>query len=126
MKKVIQTVQLDTSSVEALPASAAQAILANATVQIDLADTYQQVHDFTAAGAARFAEFLAEAGAFGLSADACRAACLGVIEDNLNSTTGGPLAWELNAASSSDGKAHTFTADHDDLIIETVTPDEQA
>ena len=126
MKKIIQTVQLDTSSVEALPATAAQAILANTNAQIDLADTYQQVHDFTAAGAARFAEFLAEAGAVGLSAEACRAACLGVIEDNLNGTIGGPLAWELNAANSRDGKAHTFTADHDDLIIETVTPDEQA
>lgn len=126
MKKPIQTVPVDTSSLESLSASTVQTILANATVRIDLADTYQQVHDFTAAGAARFAAFLAEAGADGLSADACRMACLGVIEDNLNSTTGGPLAWELNAGSSRDGKAHTFTADHDDLIIETVTPDDRA
>ncbi|HBP5913475.1 TPA: hypothetical protein L5732_005288 [Pseudomonas aeruginosa] len=86
-------------------------------------ETYQQVHDFTAAGAARFASFLAEVGATDLNADACRMACLGVIEDNLNSISGGPLAWELNASSSRDGKAHTFTADHDDLIIETVSPD---
>ena len=89
-------------------------------------DTYQQIHDFTAAGVARFAAFLAEAGGAGLSADACRMACLGVIEDNLNSVKGGPLSWDLGAGSSRDGMAHTFTADHDDLIIETVTPDDRA
>lgn len=127
MKKIVQVVPRDTSSIKQAGSDLAQAVIENATVKIQLAeDIYHQVHDFTAAGAGRFVDFLAEHGGESLSADACRMACLGVIEDNLNSTLGGPLSWELNAASSSDGKAHTFTAEFDDLIIETVTPDGEA
>lgn len=87
-------------------------------------DSYQQIHDFTAAGAARFAAFLSLHGFHELNADACRMACLGVMEDNLNGSASAPLSWELGAASSRDSAAHTFEADFDDLIIETVSPED--
>lgn len=87
-------------------------------------DTYKQIHDFTATGAARFAEFLSIKARPDVSPAVCRLECLGVIEDNLNSATGGPLAWELGALESNDGKRHTFAAVEDDLIIEVVRPDE--
>ncbi|EMP3151662.1 hypothetical protein WDX82_005119 [Salmonella enterica] len=127
MKKIVQVVPVDTSSIKQAGSDLGRAVLENMTAKIQLAeDIYHQVHDFTATGAARFAGFIAEHSGQSLSAEACRMACLGVIEDNLNSTMGGPLSWELNAASSSDGKAHTFTAEFDDLIIETVTPEGEA
>jgi hypothetical protein len=87
-------------------------------------NTYQQIHEFTAEGAARFAAFLASSARPGVDADACRIECLGVIEDNLNSRTGGPLAWQLGEQESADGNPVMFTASQDDLIIEVVTPDE--
>ncbi|MCF3643309.1 hypothetical protein LXM94_25480 [Rhizobium sp. TRM95111] len=88
-------------------------------------ETYQQVHDFTAEGAARFAEFVAEHGAADVSPDTLRLSCLGVIEDNLNGA-GLPLVWELSAANSRDGIAHTFMAELDDIIIETIEPEHDA
>lgn len=88
-------------------------------------DIYQQVHDFTPAGAQRFAAWMAERAKAGDEADKWhRLECLGVIEDNLNSPRGGPLSWELAASSSIDGQRHTFTAELDDLIVEHVQPDE--
>lgn len=87
-------------------------------------ETYKQIHDFTAAGAARFADFLSAQARPDVSPAVYRLECLGVIEDNLNSCAGGPLAWELGALESNDGKRHTFTAAEEDLIIEEVRPDE--
>lgn len=100
-------------------------------------ETYQQIHDFTPSGAVRFAEFIARHAKSGvglfpdfqaerkeLGPEMLKLECLGVIEDNLNSVAGGPLAWELSPVSSIDGMAHTFTAEPEDLIIEHVTPDE--
>lgn len=87
-------------------------------------DTYQQIHDFTPAGAGKFADFIAEHAKPELDTGMHKLECLGVIEDNLNSPSAGPLAWELAATSAADGRAHTFVAELDDLIIEHVTPDE--
>lgn len=87
-------------------------------------DTYQQIHDFTTAGAGKFADFIAEHAKPELDEAMHKLECLGVIEDNLNGTSAGPLAWELSAASSIDGRAHMFAAELDDLIIEHVRPDE--
>ena len=87
-------------------------------------DTYQQIHDFTPAGVGKFADFIAEHAKPELDAGMHKLECLGVIEDNLNSPSAGPLAWELAAASAADDRAHTFAAELDDLIIEHVTPDE--
>jgi len=87
-------------------------------------ETYQQIHDFTPAGAARFAAFLAEAARPDVSADACRMECLGVMEDNLNGSSAAPLSWELGAMSSATGKPATFTAELVDLIVENVIPNE--
>lgn len=87
-------------------------------------ETYQQIHDFTPAGADRFAAFLAAEARPDVSAEACRMECLGVMEDNLNSSTAAPLSWELGAFESATGKPATFTAELVDLIVETVTPAE--
>lgn len=87
-------------------------------------ETYQQIHDFTPAGADRFAAFLAAEARPGVSAEACRMECLGVMEDNLNGSTAAPLSWELGAFESATGKPATFTAELVDLIVETVTPAE--
>lgn len=88
-------------------------------------NTYQQVHDFTPAGAGKFADWLAERAKPEQEASEWhRMECLGVIEDNLNSPSGGPLTWELSAISSRDGNAHTFSAELEDLIIEHVQPGE--
>lgn len=86
-------------------------------------EIYQQIHDFTGAGADRFAEFIQKHSAEGISPEALRMACLGVLEDNLNGV-GGPLAWELAGANSRDGQPHTFIAEIDDLIIEAVDPEQ--
>lgn len=45
-------------------------------------ETYQQIHDFTPAGAERFAAFLAAQARPDVNAKACRMECLGVMEDN--------------------------------------------
>jgi hypothetical protein len=87
-------------------------------------ETYQQIHDFTAAGAASFAAFLAEAARPDVNPEAVRLECLGVIEDNLNGQGIAALSWELGALNSKDGKRHTFSAELDHLIIETVTPED--
>lgn len=87
-------------------------------------ETYQQIHDFTPAGADRFAAFLAAEARPDVSAEACRMECLGVMEDNLNGSTAAPLSWELGAFESATGKPATFTAELVDLIVETVTPAE--
>lgn len=87
-------------------------------------ETYQQIHDFTPAGADRFAAFLAAEARPGVSAEACRMECLGVMEDNLNGIPTEPLSWELGAFESATGKPATFTAELVDLIVETVTPAE--
>lgn len=87
-------------------------------------NSYQQIHDFTPQGAARFAEFLAEHARPDVSADACRMECLGVIEDNLNGTLAGSMDWELGQYESATSKPATFTAEPGDLIIESVDPTE--
>lgn len=87
-------------------------------------ETYQQIHDFTPAGAQRFAAFLAEHARPEVSAKTCRMECLGVMEDNLNSAANGPLAWELGAAESVTGKPMRFAAELADLIVESVDPTE--
>ena len=87
-------------------------------------ETYQQIHDFTPAGADRFAACLAAEARPGVSAEACRMECLGVMEDNLNGIPDAPLSWELGAIESATGKPATFTAELVDLIVETVTPAE--
>lgn len=86
--------------------------------------SYQQIHDFTPEGAARFAAFLAEHARPDVNASACRMECLGVIEDNLNGTLAGPMTWELGQYESATGKPVTFTAEPGDLIIESVNPSE--
>ena len=48
--------------------------------------------------------------------------CLGVIEDNLNSLSAGPLAWELVVARRGRWPRAHLAAELDDLIIEHVTP----
>ena len=53
-------------------------------------DTYQQIHDFTPAGAGKFADFIAEHAKPELDAGMHKLECLGVIEDNLNSPSAGP------------------------------------
>ena len=83
-------------------------------------EIYQQIHDFTPAGADRFAVFLAAEARPGVSAEACRMECLGVMENNLNSSTAAPLSWALGAFESATGKPATFTAELVDLIVETV------
>lgn len=87
-------------------------------------ETYQQIHDFTPAGAARFTAFLADAARPGVNAEACRMECLGVMEDNLNGSSTAPLSWELGAFESVSGKPATFTAELADLIVEAVNPTE--
>lgn len=87
-------------------------------------ETYQQIHDFTPAGAERFAAFLAAQARPDVNAEACRMECLGVMEDNLNGSTAAPLLWELGAFESATGKPATFTAEQADLIVETVNPTE--
>lgn len=80
-------------------------------------DTWEVVHQFTAQGAARFAEFLARIGAGDVTADtreALELACLGTLESKLNGLDGGPLKWEFKDA--------VFEAGRDDLAIETVDP----
>lgn len=85
-------------------------------------EIYQQIHDFTPAGAARFSAFLADQARSDINVEACRMECLGVMEDNLNGCSAAPLAWELGASESATGKPVTFTAEMDDLIVESVTP----
>ena len=87
-------------------------------------ETYQQIHDFTPAGAERFAAFLAAQARPDVNADACRMECLGVLEDNLNGSSIAPLSWELGTFESVTGKPATFTAEPADLIVETVNPSE--
>jgi hypothetical protein len=87
-------------------------------------ETYQQIHDFTPAGAARFKVFLAETASSGTSAKICQMECLGGIEDKLNGDSEGLLSWVLGALNSVTGQPVTFTADPADLIIETVKPNE--
>ncbi len=87
-------------------------------------ETYQQIHGFTPAGAARFKAFLAEAGSPGASAKICQMECLGGIEDKLNGDSGSLLSWVLGALNSVTGQPVTFTAETADLIIETVKPNE--
>ena len=87
-------------------------------------ETYQQIHDFTPAGAGKFADFLGEHATPGLDAAMHKLECLGVIEDNLNGTNAGPLAWELIAVSAADGRAHTFFTELDDFIVEHVDLDQ--
>lgn len=87
-------------------------------------DTYQQIHDFTPAGAERFAAFLAAQARPDVNAASCRMECLGVMEDNLNGSTTAPLSWELGAFESVTGKPAVFVAERDDLIIEIVNPTE--
>lgn len=87
-------------------------------------ETYQQIHDFTPAGAERFAAFLAAQARPDVSAEVCRMECLGVLEDNLNGSTAAPLSWELGAIESATGKAAIFTAELADLIVEAVNPAE--
>lgn len=94
-------------------------------------ETYQQIHDFTPAGAERFAAFLAAQARPDVNAEACRMECLGVMEDNLNGSTAEPgqaafaLSWELGAFESVTGKPASFTADLlADLIVEAVNPAE--
>lgn len=87
-------------------------------------ETYQQVHDFTPAGAERFAAFLAAQARPDVSADVCTMECLGVLEDNLNGDAAAPLSWELGAIESATGKPAIFTAELADLIVETVNPAE--
>jgi hypothetical protein len=98
-------------------------------------ETYQQIHDFTPAGAKRFAAFLAAQALPGVSADVCRMECLGVfedalndglgvLEDNLMGTAAAPLSWELGAVESVTGKPAIFNAELGDLIVEIVNPAE--
>lgn len=87
-------------------------------------NTYQQIHDFTASGAAKFLAFFDAYARAGIDPSHHRLECLGVMEDNLNGDCPEPFAWELDLHSSTDGRAHVFTAERDDLIIEHVTPDE--
>lgn len=87
-------------------------------------ETYQQIHDFTPAGAERFAAFLAAQARPDVNAEACRMECLGVMEDNLNGSSAAPLSWELGAFESATCKPATFTAELADLIVETVNPTE--
>lgn len=87
-------------------------------------EAYQQIHDFTPAGAARFAAFLAEAAGQDVNADVCRMECLGVMEDTLNGSITAPLSWELGAMSSAAGRPAMFTAELADLIVESVIPNE--
>lgn len=87
-------------------------------------ETYQQIHDFTPAGSKRFMAFLVMEARADVSVDACRMECLGVMEDNLNGSDAAPLAWELGALESANGRPKTFTADLSDLIVEIVNPTE--
>lgn len=96
-------------------------------------ETYQQIHDFTPAGAERFAAFLAAQARPTVNADACRMECLGVMEDNLNNNGTAPLMWELGTLpllwelgtfESITGTPATFTAGPADLIVEIVNPSE--
>lgn len=84
--------------------------------------SYQQIHDFTSEGAARFAAFLTEYARPDVSAEACRMECLGVIEDNLNGSSAAPLSWELGVFESATDQPATFKAELTDLILETVNP----
>jgi hypothetical protein len=80
-------------------------------------DTWEVVHQFTAKGAARFADFLARIGAGDVAGDnreALELSCLGTLESKLNGMDGGPLTWEFKDA--------VFEAARDDLAIETVDP----
>lgn len=85
-------------------------------------ETYQQIHDFTPAGAARFAAFLAGAARPDVNVSACRLECLGTVEDSLNGDESAPLAWQLGGLNSTTGKPVVFAVEREDLIIETVTP----
>jgi len=87
-------------------------------------DTYQQIHDFTPAGAGKFADFLAEHAKPQQDTAMHKLECLGVIEYNLNGTGNFPLTWELTPASSADGCVHIFEAELGDFIIEHVQPNE--
>jgi hypothetical protein len=89
-------------------------------------DIYQQVMDFTAAGAARFADFIKQHGREGLDRRWMELACLGTIEDNLNSAPVGTVLpfsgrWELPALDSRDGTPHVYEAELDEVIISPVT-----
>ncbi|WP_281661171.1 hypothetical protein [Microvirgula aerodenitrificans] len=87
--------------------------------------TFQQVHDFTPAGALRFKVFMVTHARPDVNVDLYRMDCLGVLEDNLNgSSTAIPLAWELGAFESATGVPATFSAVMADLIVETVDPTE--
>lgn len=87
-------------------------------------ETYLQIHDFTMNGAGKFANFIAEYVKPGLDAGMQKLECLGVMEENLNSQNADPLTWKLSATNATDGCAHTFAIELDDLIIEHVAPDE--
>ncbi|MDP4573488.1 hypothetical protein Q8O96_30930 [Pseudomonas sp. LPH60] len=87
--------------------------------------TYEQVHGLSFEGEARFIAFLGEFAAVDINADLCRMSFLGVIEDNLNAEIALPLQWELSALLSSDRKPHTYLAEIDDFIIESVSPGDE-
>ncbi|WP_372371922.1 hypothetical protein [Xanthomonas axonopodis] len=85
--------------------------------------SYQQIQGLTQHAETRLTEFMQK---FGnrkrLSRKTAYIACLHVLEDNLNSASQ-HLSWELPAADSADGCAHTFTAELDDLIIVSTDDD---
>lgn len=88
---------------------------------------YQQIHDFSAQGASRFAEFLFDHASRSVNIDACRLSCLGTLEEALNGLSAAALEWPLPCTSSSDGAVHVFTVDWQDIIVETIslTPGER-
>jgi hypothetical protein len=80
-------------------------------------DTWEVVPQFTAKGAARFADFLARIGAGDVTSEtreALELSCLGTLESKLNGLDCGPLTWEFKDA--------VFEAVRDDLATETVDP----
>ncbi|WP_349809688.1 hypothetical protein ABQY58_025175 (plasmid) [Xanthomonas hortorum pv. hederae] len=85
--------------------------------------SYQQIQGLTHHAETRLIEFVQNFGnGERLGWKTAYIACLRVLEDNLNCASQ-HLSWELPAADSADGCAHTFTAELDDLIIVSTDDD---
>jgi len=87
-------------------------------------DTWEEVHQFTAQGAARFADFLAQAEFGDDEREQLQLSCLATLESKLNGMDAAPLTWEISGIcrATKMPKTLVFEASRDDLAIETFDP----
>lgn len=87
-------------------------------------DTWEEVHQFTAQGAAKFAAFLAQIDFAEDKQAELQLSCLATLEGKLNGIDASPLTWEVSGVcrATKTPKTLVFEATREDLVIETFDP----